>query len=847
MTTPSLHALPSWLSRRSVGWAGVLLAGLVLLLGAGFVAYEAAEIEERELQRSEMLARVLEDQGNRAFETVEIALAALSDTLRESLSTTDAVHLSPTLAPSLQGLPFIRSLSLLDAQGRVLASSSLMNVDAVINRRWVPFPQGATGTRLGPLVPGRDLEEAAADRLGSRPAVRSFMALTRSVGSSPGGPLYLTAVLNVDYFSNEHARLLEDDTFSAAVTTLEGVMVTATSGVRMMPGQRADHRFFTDFLPRKERGSFVGPGLDGHTVTTAFRLLRKQPLAVIVERDHALVHAAIAHTAEWAAGLCSASLLLLGGMVVMARRSLAGHASAQEALSAARERVSSSERDLRTLVDSVRELIFRTDAEGRIGFINGRWEEVSGRPAEEALGRRLTELCLPQEQALAQALFDTEGDRPTQAQMLHVRRHDGSLRTLEVSVAAVRSTQGELLAFAGFGVDVSERQQARQKLQAQLDFTARLLEISPTPLFVKDTQGRYLSVNRAWQELMATPARQAIGRTSAEVFGLDANGAGKTDLRLLDSEDRLTTEQVMRRPDGELRDTVITKVRFNQADGSPAGIVGSIIDVTEFREAERTTRLARDAAENANRAKSEFIANITHELRTPLQSIIGFSELGHELSREAPELHEMFDDIHAGGRRMLRLVNALLDLSKMESKVGSLVLDRHRADGLMATEVAKELRPLAEQRGLRIEMPGPAPELHAAVDTFRFQQVLRNVLANALRFAPQGSSVHLAGRVLEDQGAEITVADDGPGIPPDELETIFDPFTQSSLTSDGSGGTGLGLAISRKIMSAHGGHITAENRPQGGALIRIRLPAAQATTASPGSANVREHALEAQA
>lgn len=827
MPAASLSELPPWLSSRSVGWGGALLAGLVLLMGAAFVTYEAAEIEEREIQRTEMLARVLEDHGNRTFDTVEVTLGALSDTLRDGLVTMDAVHLGQALTPALQGLPYIRSLSLLDAHGRVLASSGPPNVDTVVDPQQVPLPAAAAGHRLGPLVPGRDLNEAAAGHAAHGPAHHSFMAFTRHLGAPTGAPMYLTAVLNVDYFSNEHARLLEDDSYSAALATLDGVLLTATGGVQLNPGQRTSHRFFTEFLPRRERGSFIGPGLDGHAVTTAFRLLRRQPLAVMVERDQATVRAAILRTAEQVGGLCAAALAVLGGLVVMARRSLAGHASAQWALAAAQERVAASEHDLRTLVDSVRELIFRTDAQGRIGFINGRWEELSERPAAEVLGCRLEDLCLPQEQPLARALFDTRGDRPTEPRMLHVQRRDGSLRTLEVSVAAVRSPQGALVAFAGFGVDVSERQQARQKLQAQLDFTARLLEISPAPLFVKDTQGRYLSVNRAWQDLMGIPAHQAIGLSSTEVFGVEADEVVRTDLSLLASEDRQTTEQVMRRADGQLRDTVITKVRFNQADGSPAGIVGSIIDVTEFREAERITRLARDAAESANRAKSEFIANISHELRTPLQSIIGFSELGHELSQEAPELHEMFEDIHAGGQRMLRLVNALLDLSKMESKVGSLKLDRTELMTL-AAQVAKELRPLADQRGLRIELALPMPELHAAVDAFRLQQVLRNVLANALRFAPAGSSIQLAGRLMDDLGVEITVADQGPGIPPDELESIFDAFTQSSRTSDGSGGTGLGLAICRKIMNAHGGRITAANRPGGGALISIRLPAPQA-------------------
>jgi signal transduction histidine kinase len=291
----------------------------------------------------------------------------------------------------------------------------------------------------------------------------------------------------------------------------------------------------------------------------------------------------------------------------------------------------------------------------------------------------------------------------------------------------------------------------------------------------------------------------------------------------MQSEDRISYPNRLQRNDGEQRDTVVTKVRFTEGDGQAVGIIGSIIDVTEFREAERVTREARDAAERANQAKSDFIANISHELRTPLQSIIGFSELGRSLAEAQPDFEEMFDDIHAGGQRMLKLVNGLLDVSKMDSSVGSLAL--RRCDLIpLAAAVVKELGPLAVQRDLRIDLRSAMPGLAADVDAFRLQQVLRNVLANAMRFAPQGSAIEISGHERGADGVELQIRDHGPGIPPEELETIFDAFVQSSLTQDGSGGTGLGLTICRKIMSAHGGQIVASNANDGGAIFCLQLP-----------------------
>jgi signal transduction histidine kinase len=269
-----------------------------------------------------------------------------------------------------------------------------------------------------------------------------------------------------------------------------------------------------------------------------------------------------------------------------------------------------------------------------------------------------------------------------------------------------------------------------------------------------------------------------------------------------------------------------------QQGGRLVGFAGSAIDVTESRNAERATREARDAAEEASQAKSEFIANISHELRTPLQSIIGFSELGQMRSREQAKLGAMFGDIHRAGQRMLNLVNDLLDVAKIESTVGTMNLERSDLRGLVRG-VAGQLAPQLGARQLQLDVALPDYPLRAKVDPMRFEQVLRNVLANAVKFSPTGGRITFSGDQTDAGELHLAVSDDGPGIPPAELDSIFEAFVQSSLTKDGSGGTGLGLAICRKIVVAHGGRIHAENRRGGGAVFHIQLPARGASETLP--------------
>jgi PAS domain S-box-containing protein len=814
--------LPRWLSTRSITAVAASLALVVVALGAAFVTFEHHEKLEHGEQGVDQLVRLLEDHANRTLASLDLSLTTLDEAVVAS-GHHPSSH-GPLLLRSASGLPYLRSLSVIDGQGRVLSSSANDNVGAVIDPSRIALPEARQLDRLGGLVPGRDLADARAQVASPTAVRRHFIPLVRRVSGDTPQPLYLVAVLNPDFFPNEQALVLHHPHLNAALASTAGTLLTTTEGLQRAPGSRLDdHPFFTEYLPAHESGAYLGPGLDGHKVITAFRVLRHRPLAVIVESDHAVVRAATATIATWTGGVCLAALLLIAAVARVAARSPRNHAAVHVALVSTREERAASERRMRSLVESVQELIFRTDAAGRVSFVNQRWERLNGRRVDSVLGLRFAQLCLAADRPRIDAMFAMPARATEQPVMAGMLGRDGVTRTLEVSVAPVYAADGRVEGYAGFALDVTERQRARDALQAQLDFTARLIEICPTPLFVKDLRGRFINVNRAWLELMNLAPNQVLGHTSAELFAPHAGKHIEQDHWVLQSTAPSRYENHLVRADGEERDTVVTKARYTDAEGRAAGIIGSIVDVTEFREAERVTAEARDAAERANRAKSDFIATITHELRTPLQAIIGFSEMGGELARPQAELKEMFDEILGGGRRMLTLVNGLLDLAKMESAGTALNLAPTDL-GELTTTVLRELRPLADARQLRFELPAPGRPLPAVADGARLQQVMRNVLANALRFAPVGTALEIDARDLGPDGVEWSVRDHGPGIPEAERHAIFEAFVQSSRTRSGAGGTGLGLTICHRIMVAHGGRIEAYNAPDGGAVFRLWLP-----------------------
>jgi PAS domain S-box-containing protein len=688
--------MPRWLLSRHVPWAGALLALAIVAAAASFIAYERRLLQEAALDRAELYAHVLEDHANRTLDSTELALQALAHAIDPQRSELDPSAQGPLLANALLGQPYLRSISLLDARGRVLASSNAANVDLVLplaawTPRGAPLPQG-----VGPLLHGRDL----ADLRDTPAAGPGMLPLFRLL---PARGLVLAAMINADYFASQYALMLGREPMAAAMLSYDGQLI-ASHGTAARPTGSVlpGHPAFRRLLPATESGRYRDAGLDGQPAFGAFRTAHRHALMVLAETPRTSVTAQLALQARRTAAVAGAMLLLTGALGLLAWRSLRGQEAARDDLAAAH--------------------------------------------AEAA---------------------------------------------------------------------------------NQLAFTDRLFEVSPVPMVVRGVDGRYRRVNRAWCDFTGFTAERVLGRTfdeadippeRAQHYGAHENEA-IAQARLVEYEHRLPDAH------GMLRDVIVRVLPFTDAGGQVSGVITTLLDVTEYREAERRTEQARAAAERANDAKSEFIANISHELRTPLQGILGFSELGLRRARTQKQsaLQEMFDDIARSGRRMLVLVNNLLDLSRLDSTVGAVRLRPVDLEPALR-EVARELSPLADERSLRFVLPPGDGPLRADADTERLQQVLRNVLANALRFAPPDSAIELDWSRTAEGGCLISVSDRGPGIPPDELESIFEPFVQSSRTKDGSGGTGLGLAICRKILAAHRGSIRARHRDGGGAVFEIRLP-----------------------
>ncbi len=228
-------------------------------------------------------------------------------------------------------------------------------------------------------------------------------------------------------------------------------------------------------------------------------------------------------------------------------------------------------------------------------------------------------------------------------------------------------------------------------------------------------------------------------------------------------------------------------------------------------------RKAKTEAEKANKLKSEFLANISHELRTPLHGILSYSDMirGYIQKDEIPmeKLKKRVDAIHSSGNRLLILLNDLLDLSRLEAGMMNFDFDVHNLQEVIES-VVNEMDSLLKDKSLTVKIENEATKTDFIFDKNRITQVFYNLLSNAVKFTPEGKTIRVALFDHHKRGinyAGCSVIDEGVGVPDDELEAVFDKFTQSSKTNSGAGGTGLGLSICREIVDVHEGQIWAEN------------------------------------
>jgi PAS domain S-box-containing protein len=408
-------------------------------------------------------------------------------------------------------------------------------------------------------------------------------------------------------------------------------------------------------------------------------------------------------------------------------------------------------------------------------------------------------------------------------------RKDGSRFPAVVSVTALRDAQGGIIGYLLIGTDNTARKQVEaeqklldQRLRDQQFYTRSLIESNIDALMTTDPRGIITDVNQQMEALTGCTRDELIGAPFKNYF-TDPDRAEGGIKRVLSGSKVTDYELTARARDG--KETVVSynATTFHDRDRKLQGVFAAARDVTERKRFERTLQennveleRAKAAAEKANLAKSDFLSSMSHELRSPLNAILGFAQLiNSETPPPTPAQTDSIDQILHAGWYLLELINEILDLAQIES--GKLALSREPTSlAEVMLECQAMIEPQAQQRGIRMTFPPPGMAYFVDADRTRLKQVLINLLSNAIKYNQSNGTVAVDCALLTAQGSapervRISVKDTGAGLPPDLISQLFQPFNRLGQERNTEEGTGIGLVMSKRLVEMMGGLIGVES------------------------------------
>jgi PAS domain S-box-containing protein len=374
-------------------------------------------------------------------------------------------------------------------------------------------------------------------------------------------------------------------------------------------------------------------------------------------------------------------------------------------------------------------------------------------------------------------------------------------------------------------IEILERKRVEKALREKTALLSGLLTSIPDIVFFKDKEGIYLGCNAEFARFVGQDTSNIVGSTDHALFSQEiADSFREQDRIMMDHGEPRHNEEWIDYTDGTriLLDTL--KAPLIDGYGQIIGMLGVSRDITVRKQAEEELRLAKEKAERANQAKDDLISNVSHELRTPLASIIGFTTTifdDKELSEEMRE--EFLRIVISEGRKLSNLIDDILDLSRIESGKIDFHFGTHEAGALLG-EMKRIFQNQFDEKVVKLIIKSPKEDAFITCDESRINQVLRNLISNALKFTPAGGSVFVGVENASNRDIEITVKDTGIGIPEDDIPHIFEKFYRAKHNGVLFSGTGLGLTITKSIIDQHGGSIRVVCAEAAGAAFHVTLP-----------------------
>jgi len=494
-----------------------------------------------------------------------------------------------------------------------------------------------------------------------------------------------------------------------------------------------------------------------------------------------------------------------------------------------------SEERYRYLAEATPQMVWTTDAQGLATYFNPYWYDYTGFSEAESMGFESRNALHPEDgdRVLQQWLAAVETGESYNLE-IRLRRRDGVYHWFLCRGVPIRDDQGCIVNWVGTNTDIDDQKRIQEELRQSEERLRLALDAGQMGAWEWNletnvqrwdvNQYRLFGVDKDKTELNA-------GTFFQFVHPDDQQSVQQLTEQVLEQESSFQTEFRIYRADGNVRWLSSQGVVLRSSDRQPSRMIGVNFDITERKqvEAEREQLLireskAREAAETANRIKDEFLAVLSHELRSPLNPILGWARLLQQGNLDERMTHQALETIERNAKLQTQLIDDLLDVSRiLRGKMALNICSVHLAT--VVESALETVRLAANAKQITLQRAIALPNGYVSGDATRLQQIVWNLLSNAVKFTPVGGRVELG---LEAVGtyAYLHVKDTGKGIKPEFLPHVFDYFRQEDGTTTRSfGGLGLGLAIVRHLTELHGGTVQADSPGEGqGATFTVRLP-----------------------
>jgi PAS domain S-box-containing protein len=466
--------------------------------------------------------------------------------------------------------------------------------------------------------------------------------------------------------------------------------------------------------------------------------------------------------------------------------------------------------------------------DGLVRYISNNIFQLIGIPAEQLLGKPST-LLLPDDEG-----WDQPANPFIRTQDLKVHTGDGIEKWVSYRFFPLRDAAGHIEEWqvVAWDNDVEKKMEERLKALAQQRMqqhrlTQDIIDNIPSAVYIKDLEGRYMVVNKKLCEIFGMSPEDLLTHRDADLFPENASQNFRfANEQVILHKSMVTYEDVVVR-NGKKQYFWVVKFPLLDAYGEVQNICGLATDITERKENELQLMQATRAAERARSAQETFLANMSHEIRTPMNGIMGMSNLLLS-TKQTPEQKEYAESILESARHLLAIINDILDFSKIRSgKFRFEHIPFKLRHAIQKTIIPLQFKADEKMVRLQIDIDENVPEALIG-DPLRLQQIIINLLGNALKFTTRGSvqlAVRCVGGKKNTCTLEVLVRDTGIGIPRDKLQMIFESFTQNNVnTSRKYGGTGLGLAIVKQLVELQKGRVWVESELGVGSTFGFTIP-----------------------